>query len=73
MQWDVAGMARQAGSATLNPHGPAESASPDLLHLGRTGADGDQPLKKGVASPADGVRGLWAEVRRHWVGATLPT
>jgi hypothetical protein len=26
-----------------------------------------------VASPADGVRDLWAEVRRHWVGATLPT
>ncbi len=72
MQGSAAGKVRQAGSATLNPHGPADNGCCDLLHLGRGSASGDQPLKTVSASPANGVRNLWAEVKCHWLGATLP-
>lgn len=72
MQWNVAVTAGQVGSATLNPRGPANSTPPDLLHVGRAGAYEDQPSKTTLASPANGVRDLWAKARRHWLGATLP-
>ncbi len=72
MQGNAVVMVRQAGSFTLNPHGPADNESCDLLHLGRGSAYGDQSLKTVLANPASGARDLWAEVRHQWFGATLP-
>jgi hypothetical protein len=68
----VATATDQPPSAVLDQHDPTENSPRYILHPQATNAcDDEQPIST-ISGGLGGIRDLWAEVRRDWLGRVVP-
>jgi hypothetical protein len=68
----VAAATHQPPSAVLDQHDPTESTRSHVLHPHVTDACDDEQPFGATSGGLVGVRNLWAEVRRQWLGGVVP-